>query len=223
LADHHQFLLLAQTKAIHNAVLAEMQQGHDVNFFCHPYGGVPTSQALRGLEKPQSVGGGRVSGIVYIAAFLLAEFVSQSAGLAIHGGSANDPFYELLEDRNTLIKRTPMQRNDFTMTCRLRKESAGFADFKLTHHQPFACPTDYVAWKDIPSWYLICKQDQVMAPEVQRVLVKEGREYLDQVGGPGTGELMLRNVGFDAGHSPFLGRPEETAAFIESAAVAYRN
>jgi hypothetical protein len=159
----------------------------------------------------------------YIAAFLLAECVSLSAGLAVHSGSVNDPFHELLEDGNTLIKRAPMQRNDFTMTCRSRKESTGIADFKLTHHQPFACPTDYVAWKDIHSWYLICKQDQAMAPEVQRVLVKEGREYLDQVGGPGTGELMLRSVEFDAGHGPFLGRPGETAALIESAAVAYRN
>jgi pimeloyl-ACP methyl ester carboxylesterase len=44
-------------KAIHNAILAELQQGHEVTVVCHSYGGFPTSQALRGLEKPQSMGG----------------------------------------------------------------------------------------------------------------------------------------------------------------------
>jgi Alpha/beta hydrolase family len=195
----------------------------DVTVVCHSYGGVPTSQALRGLEKPQSVGGERVSCIVYIAAFLLAEGVSLSAGLAAHIGSANDPFYKLLEDGNTLTKR------DTNAAGRSYNDSS-FEEGKYwvrrlqTHaSSTFACPTNYVAWKDNPSWYLICKQDQAMAPEVQRALVKEGREYLDQAGGSGTGEQMFGSMEIDTCHSPFPSRPEVTAAFIESAVVAYRN
>jgi len=60
-----------------------------------------------------------------------------------------------------------------------------------------------------------------LSPETQRVLIREGRELLDKVGGPGTGEQRLKSEEIDTGHSPFLSRPEDTAAFVERAAMAY--
>jgi len=82
---------------------------------------------------------------------------------------------------------------------------------------------DYAAWKDIPAWYLICKRDNAVKLDVQRAFVKEARDYLDQEGGAGTGEKNLKSEEIDTSHSPFLSRPEETAAFIEKAATTCGN
>jgi pimeloyl-ACP methyl ester carboxylesterase len=209
-------------EAIRTAALAEMQNGHDVTVVCHSYGGIPTSQALKGLDKPQNAGEGRVSAIVYIAAYLLPENVTLGAATAAHGGGALGPYIEPLGDGNNFFK------NDSNLAeglyNDLSPEEGRHWVSKLRPHAAatFSTPGNYAAWKDIPAWYLIAQQDQAIKAEAQRAFVQEAREYLDRVGGPGAGERMLRSEEIDASHSPFLSRPRETADFIERACAAWR-
>ena len=210
-------------EAIRSVALFEMQQGHDICVVCHSYGGVPTSQALKGLGRPQTAGGGRLSAIIYIAAGLLFEGVTLSGAIAAHGGANESDAYKLLDDGNILLNKDVNTAYGFYADLPL--EEAAYWVSKLGTHSAVTLnsPANYAAWKDIPSWYLICMQDKALKPETQRALVKEAREYLDEAGGPGTGAHMLRMEEIDSSHSPFLSRPEQTAAFIEKAATPELN
>jgi pimeloyl-ACP methyl ester carboxylesterase len=66
---------------------------------------------------------------------------------------------------------------------------------------PFAQPPRQIAWGAKPSTYFVCTQDLAIPAETQRRRVR-----------PGT-----RLVEFDAGHHPFLSRPD---AFADGIAAA---
>ncbi len=208
-------------EAIRSTALAEIQQGHDITVVCHSYGGLPTSQALKGLDKPQSDGGGRVSAIVYIAAFLFPEGDTVVTSLTAHGGGGTGPYTELLDDGNISFKKGTNPAEVFYNDLSPEEGRNWASKLKSQASASFYSSADYAAWMDIPSWYLVALQDKALSPETQRVLIREGRELLDKVGGPGTGEQRLKSEEIDTGHSPFLSRPEDTAAFVERAAMAY--
>lgn len=207
-------------EAIRSAALSEMHQGHDVCVVCHSYGGVPTSQALKGLEQPQTAEGGRVSTIIYIAAGLLFEGVTFDGAISARGGANESIALNILDDGNILLNKNVNAAHGLYTDLSL--EEATYWVSKLGTHSAatLSLPANYAAWKDIPSWYLICMQDKVLKPEIQRAFVNEAREYLDEAGGPGTGAHRLRFEEIDSSHSPFLSRPEETAAFIEKAVTS---
>lgn len=69
----------------------------------------------------------------------------------------------------------------------------------------FLSPVTYTAWRDIPSTFLFCENDNVIPPEVQGAMLKV--------------EGNLFEVGICNGdHSPFASRPERTAEVIRKAA-----
>ena len=208
---------------IRNAVLSEMRKGHDVIVVCHSYGGLPTSEALKGLDKPQNAGGGRVSAIVYIAALLIPEVVTLNAAIEAHGGSGTAADLEVLNDGNIFFKNGTNPAELFYNDLSPEKGTYWVSKLKIQASATFATPGNYAAWNDIPSWFLVTRLDKAMKPETQRAFIREARDYHDNVGGPGTGDRMLRSEEIDAGHSPFLSRPLETADFIETASIAERD
>ncbi len=212
--------LESDVEAIRNTALADTRQGRNVIVVCHSYGGVPTNQALRGLDRAQSPGGGRVLAIVYIASYIIREGVSGSDAVEAQGGSPNSLEFEFLPDGNIFFKNTSNPAEVFYSDL-----SAQAGKFWVSKLQPqsgatYTAAANYAAWKDIPSWYLVTAQDKTLRPEVQRGWIKEAREYLDQLGGPGTGNRRIISQEILAGHSPFLSRPLETARFIEGASKA---
>jgi pimeloyl-ACP methyl ester carboxylesterase len=213
--------LQPDVESIRTATLGEMEKGYDVVVICHSYSGIPISKALKGLDKPHA-GGGRVSAIIYLTAFLLPDGVPLVGANIVTIGLKGDE-YQPLDDGNVFFKKDVNTSGYFYND--LPQEEAGCWVGRLQPHalSTFYSPANYAAWKDIPSWFLICKQDKAITPETQLGFVKEARRYLDQVGGPGTGEQKLKVEELDAGHSPFLSRPEETTAFIVKVAEACRN
>jgi pimeloyl-ACP methyl ester carboxylesterase len=205
-------------KAIRDAALAEMRVGHDVVVVCHSYGGVPTGEALKGLGKPQTAGGGRVAAIVYIAAYLVPEGTSLVAALTGHGGVVTDDL-PLQDDGNIFFKPGFDPATLFYNDVSPEEAKDWVSKLRPQSFATFTDPPKYAAWKDIPTWYLLTKQDKAIAPEIEHALVNEAREYLDKVGGPGAGERSLKCEEIDSSHSPFLSHPKETAKFIEDAAV----
>jgi pimeloyl-ACP methyl ester carboxylesterase len=69
----------------------------------------------------------------------------------------------------------------------------------------FETPVPAVAWKTIPSWYLVASEDRAINPDLQRFMAKRI--------GATTSEVK-------ASHVPFITRPEEVARIIEAAALA---
>lgn len=64
-----------------------------------------------------------------------------------------------------------------------------------------------VAWKTIPSWYLVAQEDQAINPELERFMAKR---------------IGAKTTEIKASHVPFISHPNEVAKLIEAAAAAQR-
>ncbi|WP_216870456.1 alpha/beta fold hydrolase [Modestobacter excelsi] len=64
-----------------------------------------------------------------------------------------------------------------------------------------------IAWRTVPSTYVVCAADQVVHPELQRAMAQRA----------------TRSVEWDCGHSPQVGRPEAVADLIADRVAAVRS
>lgn len=62
--------------------------------------------------------------------------------------------------------------------------------------------TPLTAWPDVPAAYILCRDDRAFNPEWARAAVRE--------------RLGIDPIEIDGGHSPFLTRPMELAALLDS-------
>jgi len=63
-------------------------------------------------------------------------------------------------------------------------------------------PPGRIAWKDVPSAYLLCRQDRALHPDTQRAFAARASEVVE----------------WDASHSPVLSRPAELAVLLDKLA-----
>jgi pimeloyl-ACP methyl ester carboxylesterase len=83
---------------------------------------------------------------------------------------------------------------------------------KMPYHSgpSFVGPLTYAAYKYIPTTYIICEQDMVIPPEVQRQFIGN----IERMTGKPVSTVML-----DAGHCPNVTAPENVARAINQAIV----
>jgi pimeloyl-ACP methyl ester carboxylesterase len=62
------------------------------------------------------------------------------------------------------------------------------------------------AWKTIPSWYLVCTDDQMIPPPAQELFAKRMNATVDSV---------------KSSHTPFVTHPDKVAAIIAAAAESF--
>lgn len=62
--------------------------------------------------------------------------------------------------------------------------------------------TPLTGWPDVPSAYILCRGDRAFNPDWARAAARE--------------RLGVEALEIDGGHSPFLTRPMELAALIDS-------
>jgi pimeloyl-ACP methyl ester carboxylesterase len=150
----------------------------------HSYGGAPTTQGAAGAEN--------VTHIVYVTAFMLDEGESL---FGLVGGVAPD-WWVVAEDGESLMPGTPVE----TFFNDVSPEEADAAAARLAPQSMAAVktPVSAVAWRDVPTTYVICEQDQAIPVPAQEML--SGRAG------------AVRRL--DASHSPFLSRPGEVVEII---------
>lgn len=66
-------------------------------------------------------------------------------------------------------------------------------------------PLTRAAYRYIPTWYLLCENDQALPLEVQKMMIKE------------TG-VEIRTESCSAGHSPYLSQPEVVVGLLNKVA-----
>ena len=69
----------------------------------------------------------------------------------------------------------------------------------------FGTPAGAAAWKSVPSWYLVSRQDRVISPDLERFMAKRMGAHTAQI---------------DSSHASLLSHPEAVADMIEQAAQA---
>lgn len=182
---------VATTKRV---IDAETQLG-PVVVVGHSYGGVTISGAAAGNPN--------VKALVYLAAFapdaneVAAAFLEQYPSLL---GTALVP-----DAAGYLYVDRAKFREVFAGDVSRTKARVMAAAQKPVNSHIFGESLTAAAWRDIPSWYLVSRQDNTINPDLQRL-------YAQRMGAT-TSEI-------DASHVAFISRPREVVRFINKAARA---
>jgi pimeloyl-ACP methyl ester carboxylesterase len=161
----------------------------------HSYGGAVITEAAAGNPNAKA--------LVYIAAIapdtaetvgaLLDKYPSD-LGKALRPDSAG--FLSLDRDK---------YRQVFAADLPAREAAVAAATQKPIHESAFGASIAQIAWKSIPSWYLIATQDRALNPDLQRFYAKRIGAKVTQV---------------QSSHAVFVSHPREVARIIEQAATA---
>ena len=150
----------------------------------HSYGGVVITEA--GCDD-------RVTQLLYVTS-LMPEAGQSQAELI---GSEPAPWM-MVGDDGTVGVRPDLIRNLFLQDCDESTTEEALARLTRQSLTPFTQPPRKIAWQQKPATYVVCTEDLATPAEVQRQRVKE----------------TARLVEFQAGHHPFLSRPEAFASSI---------
>ena len=150
----------------------------------HSYGGAPTTQGAAGAENVQH--------IVYLTAFMLDEGESL---FGLVGGVAPD-WWQVADDGESLLPGRPEEVffND------VPEDAAAEAAGRLAPQSMASIKgaVRAVAWRDIPSTYVICDLDNAIPVPAQEML-------------SGRAGAVQR---LEASHSPFLSQPDAVVEII---------
>jgi pimeloyl-ACP methyl ester carboxylesterase len=152
----------------------------------HSYGGVVATQAAAGLAN--------VRHIIYLAAFQL------DIGDSLFG-LAGEPLPWWNVDGDTFTPAGPLEifYHDVTPSdAALAIDRLQTTSYSVVKEQLTAA-----AWRNIPSTYVICEEDQAIPPAVQEQMAKRATN--------------IRRL--PSGHSPMLSQPAEVAHIIADAAM----
>lgn len=164
----------------------------------HSYGGAVVTEA--GVH-------GRVRELVYVAAFNLeqgetiAYAAAEEARAARLDHSGRPKLGDALvsdDDGETTSVRADMAVPLFYNTC--EADAAAWAVARLGRHRManFAQEAATCGWRDRPSTYVICREDNAVHPDLQRILARRA----------------TRSIELPTDHSPFLSQPASVSALL---------
>jgi pimeloyl-ACP methyl ester carboxylesterase len=150
----------------------------------HSYGGMVITEA--GADD-------RVTQLLYVTSVMAGEGQSQADLI----GSEAAPWL-LPGDDGTVGVDPDLIREFFLQDC--DEDTTEEAVARLTRQSltPFTQPPRQIAWHQKPATYFVCTEDLATPAEVQRLRVRPD----------------VRAVEFEAGHHPFLSRPDAFAKSI---------
>ena len=150
----------------------------------HSYGGVIITEA--GADD-------QVTQLVYLTSVMPDTGQSQAELI----GSEPAPWLAPSDD-GTVGVDPDMVREFFLQDCDEVTTKQALSRLTRQSLAPFTQPPRQIAWKLKPTTYFVCTEDLATPAEVQRQRVRPG----------------ARVVEFDAGHHPFLSRPDAFAQTI---------
>ena len=109
-------------------------------------------------------------------------------------------------DKGGFVTIDPAQfRNVFAADLPTSETTVLAATQKPIAATAFSGTIPKAAWKTIPSWYVVSKQDHALSPELERFYAKR---------------MNARTSEVDGSHVAFMSRPKEIAKVIEEAATS---
>ncbi len=156
----------------------------------HSYGGMIITEA--GMDE-------RVSELIYLTSVM--PDTGQSQGELT--GSEPAPWLQPSAD-GTIGVDPDMVRRFFLQDCDESTTNEALSRLTRQSLAPFAQPPREIAWHHKPATYIVCTDDLATPAQIQRTRVREG----------------ARVVEFQAGHHPFLSRPDALADTLIAAVPA---
>ena len=131
----------------------------------------------------------RVSRLIYVTSVMPDTGQSQADLIG------DEPAPWLEPDETTLGVDPDMIRKYFLQDCDPATTEAAVSRLTRQSLTPFGQAPREIAWHSTPTSYVVCTQDLATPAETQRNRVRDG----------------VRRIEFDAGHHPFLSRPDAFA------------
>ena len=160
----------------------------------HSYGGAVITGAAAGAKNVKS--------LVYVAAFApddnepLAAAGSKFAAPALNAALAPDSAGFLYVDRAKF-------HEDFCEDVPAAEARVMAAAQKPLAGSAFGASVPVAAWKTIPTWYIVAKNDRAINPDLERFYAKRAN---------------AKTIEIASSHVPFLSHPQSVAKVIEDAA-----
>ncbi|WP_437335508.1 alpha/beta fold hydrolase [Sorangium sp. So ce394] len=156
----------------------------------HSYGGLPVTEVAART--------GKVAHLVYLCAFQLGPGESLLSSI----GGKEPPWCITSADGLTL--QTADARNIFYNDCADEVAAVAEAALLPQARASFVQPLSAAAWQELPSTYVICERDNAIPVFAQEAMSQRARQ--------------VRRL--DAGHSPFLSRPDDVVALVRDIVAA---
>ena len=161
----------------------------------HSYGGIVMTGAAAGNPNVQA--------LIYIAAFAPDTGETLSALGAKY--AASPLIKALVPDAVGFLYIDREEFHDvFAKDVSIAEALIMAATQKPIASVAFEQVVDRVAWKTIPSWYLVSQEDQAISPELQRFMAKR---------------MGAETTEIKASHVAFISHPSEVVKLIEAAAA----
>ncbi|KAJ5822559.1 hypothetical protein N7447_004899 [Penicillium robsamsonii] len=195
-------------QAVREMIMSKLDAGKDVVVLAHSFGGIAMSEGAKGLGKKERGAQGLKGGIiklVYMCAMALPEGQShighlvpqtpeeeeverQGKELELKCGGlevTSDGAMLLPKDHIHLIFYNRCDQKDIDRAVGL------LGTFPMG---PLAVPVTYTAYREIPSTYIVCKNDMALREPFQRRMIAQG-------------EGCFEVEECEEGHSPFMSNP----------------
>jgi pimeloyl-ACP methyl ester carboxylesterase len=156
----------------------------EVVVVAHSYGGIATTEGAAGAPN--------VAHIVYLTAFMLDEGESLFSAV----GAVEPDWWIKDEQELSLMPGRPEQI--FFNDCSPEDTAEAVGRLEPQSLAAIKQPVRSVAWRDVPTTYVICDQDNAIPVFAQEYMAGRARE--------------VRRI--DASHSPFLSRPDEVVELV---------
>ena len=140
----------------------------------------------------------RVTQLIYVTSVMPDSGQSQAELI----GAEPAPWMQ--PDEHTVGVDPDMVRAFFLQDCDPATQDAAVARLTRQSLTPFTQAPREIAWRSTPASYVVCTQDLATPASTQRQRVRDG----------------VRLVEFDAGHHPFLSRPDAFAQTLADEIIA---
>lgn len=178
--------------------------GQKVVLAMHSYGSLPSMDAAHGLDYKTRQAEGKSGGVTHL--FFICAFIIPAGVSLIQAFGGNPlPWFDISADQKEVnpIKPEEIFYNDLPPE-QVKECVAALVPFSYACH---SSPLTHATWQTIPSTYLFCSKDNAVPTFVQEMMVNDFAKGVE-----------IRKEHVDASHSPFLSKPDETAAAIQRAA-----
>ena len=160
----------------------------------HSYGG--QIMTALGTDAPNVVG------LVYVAAFGLDQ--GESLGALLSQGPVTPALAHTFTDQRGFIWLSEEDFvGHFAADVERRQARAMWAVQQALAGSAFADVMGVPAWKSVPSWYLVAKDDEALAPDAERLFATR---------------MGATTVEVAASHVAMVSHPDDVAGLIERAA-----
>ncbi|OJD14079.1 hypothetical protein AJ78_05556 [Emergomyces pasteurianus Ep9510] len=188
--------------------LAEM--GREILIVAHSYGGVPTTESLKGLSKKEREAEGQAGGVISL--LFISGHLPRKGKPAIEIWKDISPEEEASpsivknapsEDPTSALPENPIEAFYHDVEPAVAKYYASL--LRRQSLGPVITTITYESYRHIPSAYLLLANDRAICLAKQRRIAKDAG--IENLLGP-----------MNSAHSPFLSQPEEVSNFIRKVA-----